>query len=63
MNWTPEVAASPAVNMDVFEEGVGRIACVAGVLEYERPFVTPLLKFMNLYPRGSTRRLPSHVSF
>ena len=61
--WTREVADSPIVNMDVFEEGLGRIMYVAGALEYERPFLAPLYKFLNLHPRGSTRKLPAYVAF
>ena len=35
----------------------------AGALEYERPFLAPLYKFLNVHPRGSTRKLPSYVAF
>ena len=37
---------------------------VAGALEYERPFLAPLYKFMSLHPRGSVRKVParSHLS-
>ena len=48
-----EVASNPVANMDTFEEGPGRVMCVAGALEYERPFFAPLHKFLNLHPRGS----------
>ena len=36
---------------------------VAGALEYERPFLAPLYKFMSLHPRGSVRKVPAYVSF
>ena len=49
--------------MDTFEEGLGRIIYVAGALEYERPFLAPLYMFLNIHPRDSTRKLPSHVDF
>ena len=61
--WTRDMASRPVVNMDNFEEGLGRIMYVAGALEYERPFLAPLYKFLNVHPRGSTRKLPSHVAF
>ena len=63
VRWTRETASRPAVNMDNFEEELGRIMYVAGALEYERPFLAPLDKFLNVHPRGSTRKLPSYVAF
>ena len=36
---------------------------VVSALEFERPFLGPLYKFMALHPRNSVRRVPSHVSF
>ena len=33
-----EVANAHTVNMSTFEEGLGRVMCVAGALEHERPF-------------------------
>ena len=47
MKWASEVAASRTVNMISFEEGLGRVMYVAGALEYERPFLGPLYKFMS----------------
>ena len=46
-----------------FEEGLGRIMYVAGALEFKRPFLAPLYKFMNLHPRDSVRRVPAYVAF
>ena len=42
--------------------GLGRIVHVAGALEFERPLLGPLLKFLTIHPRGSVRRVPSHVA-
>ena len=36
---------------------------VAGALEYERPFLAPLYKFLVLHPRNSIRLVPADVSF
>ena len=36
---------------------------VAGALEFERPFLAPLYKFMNLHPCDSVRRVRASVSF
>ena len=63
VRWTREVAASRTISMASFEEGLGRVMYVAGALEYERPFLAPLYKFLSLHPRGSVRRVPAYVSF
>ena len=36
---------------------------VAGALEFERPFLAPLYKFMAMHPRSSVRRVPPYVAF
>ena len=51
------------INMTNFEEGLGRVMYVVGALEYERPFLAPLYKFMALHARGTVRRVPAYVSF
>ena len=51
------------MNMSRFEEGLGRIMFVAGALEYEKPFMGPLYRFLSLHPRGSIRRVPAYVTF
>ena len=61
--WSREVAAAPVVNMASFEEGLGRVMYVVSALEYERPFLAPLYRFMTMHPRGSTRRVPACVRF
>ena len=61
INWTREVAAAEHVLMSSFEEFLGRIMHVSGALEFERPFLAPLYKFMN--PRDSVRRVPAYVAF
>ena len=61
--WTRETADSGYVHMSAFEEGLGRIMYVASALEFERPFLSPLYRFLTLHPRGSVRRLPAYVIF
>ena len=61
--WTKEVADAGHVHMTAFEEGLGRVMYVAGALEYERPFLSPLYRFLILHPRNSVQRLPSYVIF
>ena len=63
LKWTTEIANSTYVNMSRFEEGLGRTVFVAGALEYEKPFLGPLYRFLSLHPRGSIQRVPSYVSF
>ena len=36
---------------------------VVSALEYERPFLAPLYRFMTMHSRGSTRRVPAYVRF
>ena len=36
---------------------------VAGALEYERPFLGPLYRFMSLHLRNSVQTVPAYVSF
>ena len=61
--WTREVAQAGHINISTLEEGLGRVMYVAGALEYERPFLAPLYKFMTLHPRGSDRKVLAYVSF
>ena len=63
VKWSETIASAAYVNMDSFKEGLGKIAYVAGALEFERPFLAPLYRFLTLHPRGSTRRVPAYVSF
>ena len=63
IRWSRGVASSEFVKMSTFEEGLGRIAYVAGALENERPFLGPLYRFLTLHPRQSVRRVPSYVAF
>ena len=63
MGWTSDVSASRTIHMRSFEEGLGRVMYVAGALEYERPFLGPLYKFMSLHPRDSVQPVPAYVSF
>ena len=49
------MAVTDYILMSKFEEGLSRIMYVAGALEFERPFLAPLYRFMNLYARDSVR--------
>ena len=63
-HWTTEeVASSHTVNTASFEEGLGRLMYVAGALEHERPFLSPLYSFLSLHPRGAVRKVPAYVKY
>ena len=61
--WTRETADAGYVHMSAFEEDLGRVMYVAGALEFERPSLSPLCRFLTLHPRASVRRLPAYVVF
>ena len=61
--WTRETASADHIHIGKFEEGLGRVMYVVGALEFERPFLGPLYKFMSIHPRNSVRRVPAYVSF
>ena len=61
--WAQKIVDSTSVNVSVFEEGLGGVMFVAGALEYERPFLGPLHRFMSLHPRNSIRLVPAYVKF
>ena len=63
MKWTSEVASSSTVHMRSFEECLCRVMYVAGALEYERPFLGPLYRFMSTYPRDSVQPVTAYVAF
>ena len=59
INWTREVASKRTIHKARFEEGPGRIMYVAGALEFERPFLAPLCKFVTMQPRDSVKACPA----
>ena len=63
IQWTQEHSAKRFVHMARYEEGLGRLMFVAGALEFERPFLAPLYKYMVMHPRSSVRKIPPYVAF
>ena len=55
VKWAEEVASSDSINTASFEQGLGRLMYVAGALEYERPFLSPLYSFLSLSALPSLR--------
>ena len=56
-------AKPQVISMAKFEEGLCRIMYVARPLEYERPFLAPLYKFLCMHPHDPVRRVPGYVKF
>ena len=52
--WCEETATAEKINTSSFEEGL---------LEHERAFLSPLVQFLALHPRGSGRRVLGYVRF
>ena len=50
VRWAETVAGSATIHMGTFEEGFGQIMFVAGALEHERPFLAPLISFLQCIP-------------
>ena len=63
ISWAQKIVDSTSVNRGAFEEGLGKVMFVAGALEYERPFLGPLYRFLSFHPRNSIRLVPSYVKF
>ncbi len=49
------------VDVNELRSVVGRLAFVAGALEYEKPFLSPIYTFLSLHPGGGTRPLPTYL--
>jgi hypothetical protein len=50
-----------AAKIGEMREGLGRLAFVAGALEYERPFLAPLYTFLGVHSGNPLRALPVYV--
>ncbi len=59
--WMNRVARDGVVDVSELRSVVGRLAFVAGALEYEKPFLSPIYTFLSLHPRGGTRPLPTYL--
>ena len=60
--WCFEMLTSETVLISELEEGLGRLTFVAGILEWERPFLSPIYCFMAVQAdRGARAVLPPYV--
>ena len=63
VRWSREVASTTRVNMSNCEKDWGQKMYVLGALEFERPFLGPLYRYLTLHLGGSIRRVPECISF
>ena len=59
--WYSRLLRDRSVQMQEFQEGLGRAAFVCGALDYDRPFLAPLCAFAARHAPGSVKILPLYV--
>ena len=59
--WYSRLLRDRSVQMQEFQEGLGRAAFVCGALDYDRPFLAPLYAFASRHAPGSVKPLPLYV--
>ncbi len=59
--WCRRLVLDGAVNVDEMREGLGRLAFVAGALEFERPFLAPLYSFVSRHAGCKLKVLPVYA--
>ena len=59
--WYTRLLRDGAVQMQEFQEGLGRAAFVCGALDYDRPFVAPLYSFASRHAPQSVKPLLLYV--
>ncbi len=60
-SWARRLVRDGLTDMDDFRSGLCRLSFIAGVLDYERPFLAPLFTFAALHHGGGMRELPLFV--
>ncbi len=61
VDWCRRLIRDGAARIDEMREGLGRLAFVAGALEYERPFLAPLYSFVGLQTGNPLKPLPLYI--
>ena len=61
VRWCRRMREGHGINTTELEEGVGRLSFVAGILDYPRPWLSPLYSFLSTVPRDAIRVLPPYV--
>ncbi len=60
-DWMNRVSRDGMVNINELRSTVGRLAFVAGALEYEKPFLSPIYTFLSLHPGGGVKPIPTYL--
>ncbi len=60
--WLRRISRDRTVAIDDFRSGLGRLSFIAGVLEYERPFLAPCFSFVSLHRPRAVRPVPLYIS-
>ena len=61
VGWYTPLLRDRSVQMQEFQEGLGRAAFVCGALDYDRPFLAPLYAFASRHAPHSVKPLPLYV--
>ena len=59
--WYSRLLRDRSVQLQEFQEGLGRAAVVCSALDYDRPFLAPLYAFAARHAPGSVKPLPLYV--
>jgi hypothetical protein len=60
-DWMNRVSRDGTVSIKELRSVIGRLAFVAGALEYERPFLSPIFTFLALHPGGGIKPIPIYL--
>ena len=63
MKWRKCLREAGIANTAAVEEGVGRLSFIAGMLEYDRPFLSAICRFLAVEERDVVRPLPAYALF
>ena len=61
VGWYTRLLRDRSVQMQEFQEGLGRAAFVCGAMDYDRPFLAPLYAFAARHAPNSVKPLPLYV--
>ena len=61
VKWCRALRKAGVANTGEVEEGVGRLSFLAGMLDYARPFLAAIYRFLAVEERGVVRPLPAYV--
>ena len=59
--WCTDLVDKGRVHMNTFEEGLGRLTFISGMLDWDRSFMAPLYVFMNVAGRDVVADIPFYA--